>query len=65
MLTATELRRVTEIFTKMFMDAHTKVESRFSSTNSRPVDKLRDHCEGLSYGKDNKIIKIRTDRVRG
>jgi hypothetical protein len=29
MLTATELRRVTEIFTKMFMDAHTKVETPF------------------------------------
>jgi CLIP-associating protein 1/2 len=26
LLSATELRRVTEIFTKMFMDAHTKVK---------------------------------------
>jgi hypothetical protein len=42
MLTATELRRVTEIFTKMFMDAHTKVESRFSSTLAT-IKKLREH----------------------
>jgi hypothetical protein len=34
MLTATELRRVTDIFTKMFMDAHTKVSSiRYSGSN--------------------------------
>jgi len=32
MLTATELRRVTEIFTKMFMDAHTKVFALFLET---------------------------------
>ena len=29
LLSATELRRVTEIFTKMFMDAHTKVSERY------------------------------------
>jgi len=32
MLSATELRRVTEIFTKMFMDAHTKVFALFLET---------------------------------
>jgi len=32
MLSATELRRVTDIFTKMFMDAHTKVFALFLET---------------------------------
>jgi len=32
LLSATELRRVTEIFTKMFMDAHTKVFALFLET---------------------------------
>lgn len=32
MLSATELRRVTEIFTRMFMDAHTKVFTLFLDT---------------------------------
>lgn len=32
MLTGSELRRVTEIFTKMFMDAHTKVFTMFLDT---------------------------------
>lgn len=31
-LTATELRKVTDIFTKMFMDSHTKVFSLFLDT---------------------------------
>jgi hypothetical protein len=60
MLTATELRRVTEIFTKMFMDAHTKVESCFSST----IEKLRDHCNGLSFEKDDKKLS-KLERAMG
>ena len=34
MLTATELRRITDIFTKMFMDAHTKVNIQPSCVES-------------------------------
>jgi hypothetical protein len=65
MLTATELRRVTEIFTKMFMDAHTKVESRFYSTLAT-IEKLRDYCNGLSSKKvDKKFIKIVAGHVGG
>ncbi|MCP3662073.1 MAG: hypothetical protein GY696_06180 [Gammaproteobacteria bacterium] len=37
LLSATELRRVTDIFTKMFMDAHTKVSERYLIFSS--VDK--------------------------
>jgi hypothetical protein len=56
MLTATELRRVTEIFTKMFMDAHTKVETPFFFYKHATIEKLRDLCEGLSSEKDTKIF---------
>jgi hypothetical protein len=41
MLSATELRRVTEIFTRMFMDAHTKVFTLFLDTLTELVSKLK------------------------
>ncbi|XP_011638496.1 CLIP-associating protein 1 isoform X2 [Pogonomyrmex barbatus] len=43
-LTATDLRRVTDIFTKMFMDSHTKVFSLFLDTLNELVIT---HNEGL------------------
>ncbi|XP_011861467.1 PREDICTED: CLIP-associating protein 1-A isoform X2 [Vollenhovia emeryi] len=43
-LTATDLRRVTDIFTKMFMDSHTKVFSLFLDTLN---ELIITHNEGL------------------
>lgn len=44
-LTATELRKVTDIFTKMFMDSHTKVFSLFFDTLNELV---ATHSEDLA-----------------
>lgn len=43
-LTTSDLRRVTDIFTKMFMDSHTKVFSLFLDTLNELV---MTHSEGL------------------
>ncbi|OXU28642.1 hypothetical protein TSAR_011606 [Trichomalopsis sarcophagae] len=43
-LSATELRKITDIFAKMFMDSHTKVFSLFLDTLN---DLIQTHCEDL------------------
>ncbi|XP_040567518.1 CLIP-associating protein 1-A isoform X13 [Lepeophtheirus salmonis] len=48
-LAAKELRRVTEIFTKMFMDAHTKVFSLFLETLMELVVSHKDDLEDWLY----------------
>ncbi|XP_011503342.1 PREDICTED: CLIP-associating protein 1-A [Ceratosolen solmsi marchali] len=44
-LNATELRKITDIFGKMFMDSHTKVFSLFLDTLN---ELIQTHCEDLS-----------------
>lgn len=43
-LNATELRKITDIFAKMFMDSHTKVFSLFLDTLN---ELIQTHCEDL------------------
>eukprot|EP00096_Caligus_rogercresseyi_P004598 TRINITY_DN1894_c0_g1_i8.p1 TRINITY_DN1894_c0_g1~~TRINITY_DN1894_c0_g1_i8.p1 ORF type:complete len:1296 (-),score=334.58 TRINITY_DN1894_c0_g1_i8:1093-4980(-) len=49
MLSAKELRRVTEIFTKMFMDAHTKVFSLFLETLMELIVSHKEDLEDWLY----------------
>ena len=48
MLSASELKRVTDIFTRMFMDAHTKVFSLFLETLSELVSSHKVNINHLS-----------------